>query len=301
MLSSLDPKTQSFLDALGQIGDRMQRAQRQIATGLRVSSVSDDPDQVSTLLQTRADLESTQVIQQNLGRVKAEVDAGEQGLQAAVSIMERVRTLGSQGVSGTATADGRASIAAEVGSLLEQLGGISRTNVEGRYLFSGDSDQTPPYTIDLSQANPVSAYAGSAATRQVQHPNGTRFSVGRTAQDIFDAPNASQNVFASVTNLRAALLADDQAAISGSLGNVATSLVYLNNQLAYYGTVQNKVADATDFGVNLTLQLQTHIGALQDVDVSQAILEFTQAQTQQQAALQVRAKMPRTTLFDYLG
>jgi len=36
-------------------------------------------------------------------------------------------------------------------------------------------------------------------------------------------------------------------------------------------------------------------------DLPQAILEMNQAQIQEQAALQSRAQLPRTTLFNYLG
>jgi len=300
MLRALDSNSEAFLDGLAKISQRLQSAQRQITTGLKFATVSDDPDQVSTLLQARADLESTQTIQSNLGRVKSEVDAGEQALESAVSAVERARTLGAQG-AGAATADSRLAIANEVGSLLEQLGGISRTSVEGRFIYSGDSDQTPPYTIDLTLPNPVSAYAGSAATRQVQHPNGTRFTVAKTAQEIFDSPDVSKNVFFSVNALRTALLANDLPGIQNALGNVTTSLTHLNNELAFYGTVQNKVAAATDFGSALELQLKTHVGTLQDADLSEAILELQQGQTQQQAALEAHAKGRRSTLFDFLG
>lgn len=301
MLRSLDSGTETFLDSLAKISQRMQRAQRQIATGLRFSTVSDDPDHVSTLLQARADLAAVENQQINLGRVKSEVDAGEQALQSAVGVMERIRTLGSQGVTGTATAQSRQAIAGEIGSLLEQLGGISRTTFEGRYLFSGDSDQTPPYTIDLTQASPVSAYAGATATRQIQHPNGTRFSISRTAQEIFESPQANQNVFFSTNSLRTALLADDQAGIEAAIENVVGSLTYLNGQLSFYGSVQNKVAEATETGASMELQLRTYVSTLQDADLSESILELQHAQLQQQAALQSRGQMPRSTLFDYLG
>ena len=301
MLRSVDSNTEVFLDSLRRISERMENAQRQVSTGLRFSSVSDDPDHVSTLLQARADLGATQTMQADLGRVKAEVDGGEQALESAVSIVERIRTLGSQGATDTATPESRQAIAEEVGSLLEQLGGISRTTVEGRYIFSGDTDQNAPYAIDLSQTNPISAYAGSSSTRQVQHPNGTRFGVARTAQEIFDSPQASENVFYSVDAIRKALLANDGTAIKNSLSNVIGSLNYLNGQLAHYGTVQNKVAGAIIFGQSQEMQLKTHVGTLEDTDISEAILEFQQAATQQQAALESHAKMPLTSLFDYLG
>ncbi len=300
MLPVLNSSSQAFVSKMDEISRRMDRAQRQISTGLRVSSVSDEPDSVSTLLQTRADLASTQQIQSNLSRVKTEVDAGEQALQTTVSLVERARVLASQGVTGTATPELRQTLATEVGSIMEEISGLSGTSVEGRFIFSGDADQKAPYSLDLTAASPLSAYGGSAVTRQIQHPNGTRFLVARTAQEIFDSPDPTKNVFSSLNALRTALQNNDAAGINSALPNVVSALDHVNGELAYYGTVQNKVADATNFSTQLELQLKTHLSTLQDADLTEAILELNQARVQQDAALQAHAKIPTTSLFDYL-
>jgi flagellar hook-associated protein 3 FlgL len=279
----------------------MSNAQRQISTGVKLSSVADNPDQVSTLLNARANLSAAQQIQSNLGRVTAEVDAGEQALQSAVQLFERVRTLGAEGVTGTQTAATRTAVGQEIGSVLEQMVALTGTQVEGRYIFSGDSDHQTPYTLDLTQASPLSAYQGSVSTRAVQHPNGTTFQVGHTAQDIFDSATPGQNVFGRVLALRDALLSNDEAGAQTALDSLTTAGDHLNSELAFYGTSQNKLKAADDFGQNLQLQLKTQISGLADADLSQAILELNQGQTQQQAALSSRAQMPRQTLFDFLG
>ena len=301
MITPLDANTQRFLNDLNQIADRMQVAQRQISTGIRVFKVSDDPDQVSNILQARASLGATEQIQFNLGRVKTEADTAEQTLQSAIQVVERARTLSAQAANGTQTAETRQAAAQEVTSLLEQLVGLSRTSVEGRYLFSGDQDQQPPYSIDLTQANPISAYSGSAATRQVQHPNGSTFPVSKTAQEIFDASDPTRNVFAAVNSLRQALLNNDQTGIAAAIDTLTTAGAYLNTQLAFYGSVQNRIGDAIDYGSRLQVQLQTQLSDLQDADTTAAILELQQTTNSQQAALLARSRMPHTSLFDYLG
>ena len=108
-------------------------------------------------------------------------------------------------------------------------------------------------------------------------------------------------MFSAVEGLRTALQSNDDTQIQTALGGLSKVATYLNSQLSFYGTVQNKVAEATDFGQTLQTQLQTQIGNIQNADMTQSILELTQAQTQQQAALQSRAQLPRTTLFDFLG
>lgn len=301
MLSSLDPASLSFLRGLDQIQQRSQKAQRELTTGLKINTISDDPDQISNLWQVRANLDQAKQDEANLNRIKTEVDTAEGALQSAVSLVQRAETLGSQGDSSTSTSDVRQTLADELGSILEQLVSTANTSVEGRYIFSGDSDQVAPYSIDLTQSPPISSYQGTAATRQIRHPAGALFSVDKTAQDIFDSPNASQNVFVSLNNLRTALLNNDQAGIDSALGDVRTADRYLNSQLSFYGTVQNRITSGLNFSQNYETQLQVELSNIQDADMTQSITELQQSQVQQQAALVSRSQIPRTSLFDYLA
>jgi flagellar hook-associated protein 3 FlgL len=212
-----------------------------------------------------------------------------------------VQTLGASGVKGTSTAATNATLAQQVGSVLQEMVGLADTNIEGRYIFAGDSDQQSPYTVDLAQTPPVSAYLGSAATRVAQHPDGTTFSISLTAQTIFDSTDPSTNVFTAMTTLQTALANNDTAGIQAANAGLAKIGGYLNQQLAFYGNVQNKVAQATDYASTQQTQLQTQISNLQDADLTGSILQLNQDQTQEQAALQSEARIPRTTLFDFLG
>lgn len=300
MLSSLNPAGQSFINSLNAVSQRLSREQQQLASGLRVANVSDDPDSVSEILQARAGLSSTQQVLQNLGRVTTETNAADQALQSATSLVDQARTIATQGASGTQTADTEKDLAQQVGAILQQLVGLANTSVEGRYIFSGDSDQTAPYSIDLTQIPPIGSYQGSAVTRLVLHPDGTTFGVAETAQQIFDAPAANQGVFSSILGLYTALQNNDQTGINTAIQNITGAGTYLNTQLAFYGSVENKVTDATNFGNNLQLQLQTQINQLQNADSAQVIVQMTQDQTTQQAAIQSWSQIPRTTLFDFL-
>jgi len=301
MISSLDPASQSFLTGLGQIQQRLDTAQTELTTGLKINNVSDDPAEIANLWQTNSELDQVQQIDTNLGQVQTEVNTAESSVSSAVTLVERAETLGAEGATDTADAATRSNLASELGSILQELVSTANTTVQGRYIFAGDTDQTAPYSIDLSQSSPISAYQGSPSTRQIQSPDGTTFSVALTAQQIFDSPDAQDNVFASITALMQGLTDNDDTAISSSLTDVQTADTYLNQQLAFYGTVQDRVNDAQTFGQNYTVQLQTQLSGIQDANEAEDITNMTQAQTQLQAALQSEAQLPRTTLFDFLG
>jgi flagellar hook-associated protein 3 FlgL len=301
MLSSLNPSYQQFLTNINRISDRLSQAQQQVSSGLKITQVSDAPDSISLLLQADASLSFTTDALSTLGRTKTEVDAGEQALESAAGIFDKVQTLGAQGNSDTQTASGRTVIAQQLDSLVQELAGLAGSRVEGRYIFAGDADQQIPYIYTPGQATPLSPYLGTASTRLAQHPNGTTFAVALTAQQIFDSADPTTNVFTNIQNLSTALKSNDSAAIQTAFAALPATGTFLNNQLAFYGNAQNKVADATEFGNTLQLQLKTQISNLQDADLTEAILNLTQAQIQNQAALQAQGKIPRTTLFDFFG
>ncbi len=301
MLSTLNPAAQNFLAGLDQIQQNLQRAQTQITTGLKINQVSDDPTQIADLWQTRSQLDQAQQIDSNLGQVQTEVNTGQSSLQSAVLLVQRAETLGAEGATDTTDPNTRQNLANELGSILQGLVATANTQVAGRYIFAGDTDQTQPYSIDLTQASPISAYQGSSSTRQVQSPDGTTFPVALTAQQIFDSPNAQDNIFTSINNLRQGLFNNDDTAINSSISDVQSADTYLNQQLAFYGTVQDRTAAALTFGQNYTVQLQTQLSGVQDANAAEAITNMTQAQTQLQAAVQSEAQIPRTTLFDYLA
>jgi len=301
MIDSLSASSQSFLTGISQINQTLDTAQEQLTTGLKINNVSDDPDQISELLATRADLTQTQQVTTNLDQVNTEVNTAQSTLQSAESLVEQAQTLGAQGASDMDSASTRQDLANQLGSVLQGLVSDANTTVEGRYIFSGDSDQTAPYSIDLTQQNPVSAYQGSAATRQIQGADGSLITVSLTAQQIFDSADSSQNVFTSISNLRQALLNNDSAGVSSALADVETSGTYINQQLAFYGNVQDQLSAATTYAQNYTTQLQTQLSGLQDADETQAITQMTEASTNLQAAMISRSQMPRQTLFDFLA
>jgi flagellar hook-associated protein 3 FlgL len=301
MVSGLKPTTQEFLNNINRIAAEMSQAQTQLSTGLRVNVVSDAPDVISPLLQAQANLSTAQQVSSNLGQVSTEVNTGEQALESATTLYDQVQTLSAEGATSTQTPSGRISIAQQLQSIEQQMVGLANTSVNSRFIFAGDQDRTQPYSFDATQADPVSVYQGSGSTRTIQGPNGTTFPVALSAQQIFDSADPTTNVFTSINNMVTALNNNDQTAISAANAGLPAVSTYLNNQLAFYGTAQNAISGATTSASTLVTQLQTQIGGMQDADETQSILELTQAQTEQQAALQSFQQIPRTSLFDYLG
>jgi flagellar hook-associated protein 3 FlgL len=301
MITGLDTSSERFLNTLGLTQRRLDQAQLELASGKRITVVSDDPDQVGALLQARADMGSIEQSQSDLSRVKTEVDTAETAMQNAVKLVEKVRVLSASGATGTADRQTRTSLAQQLGDILQQLVAIANTTVEGRSIFSGDSDQTAAYSIDLTQPVPTGTYLGTAATRQIRHPNGTLFAVSKTAQEIFDSSGPGENVFGAIDAMRIALQNNDQNAINAALPGIASAGEYLNGQHAFYGGAQVRVNGAIDYANSAFIRVKARLSSIEDADTTAAALELNQATFQQNVALASRGKLPRTSLFDFLA
>lgn len=299
--TSYNPQTASFLAALNSIQTRAQQAQTELSTGLKMNQISDNPAEVPNVLQVQADISQNDQITSNLSRVTTETNSAETALSNAVTQLQQAQSLAAEGASDFASSDTRQQLATQIGDVLQNMVGLANTAVEGRYIFAGDDDQQQPYTIDLSQTDPVSAYLGSASTRQIQAPDGNMFSVSESAQDIFDSATDANNVFEAVNNARLALLNNDSTGLTNAQAQLQTAGNYLNDQLAFYGSVQDQVTNATTDATSLGTSFQTELSGIRDADEAQSITDLTMAQTDEQAALSSEAALPQKTLFDYLG
>jgi flagellar hook-associated protein 3 FlgL len=306
MISNLSPSSEAFMANVARVQRKVDEASRQVSGGKRVNVASDAPNELDTILQLRTDQVRNAQIQENLGVAQADASAADGALSSATKLMDRATVLAAQGANFTLDATGRQNLAGEVQSLLEQMTAVANTTVQGRYIFGGDQDSTPPYQVDLNAANGVARLTSAPATREVESAAGGTFAVSQSAQNIFDARNAddtlaSSNVFAALNNLRLGLLANDSAQITAASASISLASDHLNTAQAFYGTVENRISDATNYSANYDVQLQTELSQKQDADITTAALAITQGNTQLQAAFMTQAKMPHTTLFDFMG
>jgi flagellar hook-associated protein 3 FlgL len=299
MLNGLDAQASRFLADLARIQERSQRAERQISSGLRVETASDAPEQVGEILKLRTRVEMNLQTLTNLTRVSARVDAAEAAVREAVSIVERVRVLAAQTAS--TGVSNRAATVSEVRQLQQQLISLAGVSADGQFVFGGDGVTAPPYALDTSSANGVQLVSGAATNSMlVVDEKGISFSVSRTASELFDAAG-SANVFQAVEDLAKGLANDSESEVQNSLAGIKSALDHLNQQLTFFGNSQNRVESAITATKKNSVVLRGDLSSLQDTDLPAAILELNAAKVHQDAALLAQSRIPRSTLFDYLG
>jgi flagellar hook-associated protein 3 FlgL len=309
MIPSINPNSSIFLSNLQQIENRASTAEQQLSSGLRVSVASDDPDEISSILQLRAQIAGVQQTQENLSNVTPQVEAGENAIQQSIQVLDTATTLGTEAASGTTTASQMQAEIPQMQGILQQLVSLSQTSVNGQYIFSGNQSGQPQYTL-AANGNSVQQSFQAGPPGQIADSNGVMISIGLTAQQIFDdqagggsgtGNPAPDNVFAAVTSMLTALQSGSNSGVQTALASIQTASAYLNGQSSIYGAAQNNLTAAGNTASQTLTQLQQQLSNEQDADAAQASLDLTQATTDEQAAMSAQAMLKPQNLFTFLA
>ena len=305
MTPSINPNSEIFLSNLQQIQNRIGTAERQLSSGLRVSVASDAPDQISSILQLRAQIAGVQQTQQNLSNVTPQVESGENAIQQAIQVLDTATSLATQAAGSTSSASQRLDLVPQVQGILQQLVSLSQTSVNGQYIFSGDLSGQPQYTM-AANGDSVLQMTQPGPPGQIEDANGLKISVGLTAQQIFDDQDATgkptaANVFGAVTGLLTALQNNDGPGILTAVTNIQTASAHLNDESSFYGAAQNNLTAAGNSASQTLIEVQQQLSNEQDADAAQASLDLTTANTDLQAAMASQAMLKPQSLFNYLG
>jgi flagellar hook-associated protein 3 FlgL len=304
---TIGASNQQYLSAIQATQTQLDQAQEQLSSGYRLQQVSDDPSSIAGIYDLQTQIAFNQQVQTNLTGAQGELSAADTALQSSIQAVESAVSIATQGASSTSTPQEQANLAVEAQGIQQTLVSLSQTQVNGSYIFSGDQSTQPSYALDPTQPEGVQQLLTPTNTRVIQDVNGTAISTTLTATQIFDAQDSSGNplpgnVFAAINSLVTALQNNNQAGISAAADSLNSANQYLNTQLAFYGEAEDRVSSATTLAQQFLVQEQSSLGQLQDTNVPQEALELTQAQTQQQAALSVEAKIQQEpNLFSLLA
>lgn len=111
--------------------------QNQLATGLRITTPSDDPLNAGYLLQLQRHLDNINTVTSNLQSANSALTDGEAAAQDAVDLVRQAQNIMLQTVGDSTTPDERTSTATVIDSLLKQLVSVANRKHLGTPLFGG--------------------------------------------------------------------------------------------------------------------------------------------------------------------
>ncbi len=166
--------------------------QRQISSGRSILKPSDDPIASARALEIRESLSRLGQFDRNANLAENRLAQEEEALGTVNNVLQRVRELALQANSGTQSDETRKLIAIEMRQQLDHLVQVAnQKDGNGRYLFSGNLEDTEPVTRTGSTFN----YNGDQGQRFIQVGENTRVADGDSGADVFFHIRAGNGVF----------------------------------------------------------------------------------------------------------
>ncbi len=267
----------------------------QLASGLRVNQLSDDPSAAAALVGNHNQTGQDDQFLQNISSLQAKFQVADSTLSDVVQVLTRAISLGTEGANGTLSAADRQAIAGEVQGLQSQLVSLANTTYQGTYLFAGTTVTTQPFTLN-AVTNAVT-YNGNTGVGSVQISNGNSINTNLPGSQLF--LNASGSAFGALQNLNAALLSGTN--IGATVTQIQTALSQISTQRVFYGNALNQITLSESFLNQDKINLSTQENALVGVDPAKAASDLVQATTVNQETLSATGRiLSLPTLLDFL-
>jgi flagellar hook-associated protein 3 FlgL len=296
---------QSLLD-LQRVKERYAVLQEQLTTGKRITRIGDDPTGAALIVDFKSSVDRNKEYMKSIQSARSLLTTSETVLTSMNNSIVRLLELGQQGLSSTIGASGRAQISPEVDGIRTALLSTANTQSDGKYIFSGASTTTQPFSGPAT--GPIT-YAGGlnsipSNTIQVDVSMGTPVATNLTGDVVFfgsGGQGSSTDVFQAVTDLRDGLNSNNTALIQTAFNNLKNYQSHLNDMVTQLGGRQAMLNQMESNLGEYNTSLQAIQSSYEDVDYASAATEFTKLEYVQQAALSSLGRMNRQNLFDYLS
>jgi flagellar hook-associated protein 3 FlgL len=269
----------NLLLAIEQSKQNEATATQQLASGLSVNELSDNPSAVANLVQNHNQAGQDDQYLQNISSLQGRFQAADSALSNVVTVLTRAVSLGTEGANGVLSPADQQAIAQEVQGLQTQLVGLANTTYQGTYLFSGTAVTTQPFTLNTTTG--AVAYNGNTGVSSVQLSNGNSINTNLPGSQLFQ--NASGNAFSALQNLVSALQTGGN--VAAAVTQVGAALTTLGTQRVFYGNALNQVDLSENFlnqdKINLSSQQNTLVGA----NPAQVVTNLEQAEVAGQATV----------------
>ncbi|HEU4628455.1 MAG TPA: flagellar hook-associated protein FlgL [Gemmatimonadaceae bacterium] len=284
----------------------LQRGQRQIAlaservtTGLRFQRASEDPIAAAQVMRTSGSLRALEQYRRNVASAQSRTAAEEGVLDQLSTVLTRANELAVSQATGTASAETRAVVKAEVDQLLRFAVSLGNTRHGDAYLFGGAQAAMAPFTLDESDPDSLDFTAtGATGEHTVEISAGQLLSTNHDGGQVFG--DAASGPLAALRELSRALGANDQDAIGAAADRLKGTLDDTQVLIGDIGARTNQLEITASNLDALKVTLTTYKSDLQEVDFEQAVTELVGRQTAFQAAMMATSRVIGMNLTDYL-
>jgi flagellar hook-associated protein 3 FlgL len=283
---------------LGELVNRQARANSDITSGMIYRLPSDAPVELTHALGVRSSINGSSQMLKNIKYAQGWVKATESAVTGIQDRLLRAKTLAVQGANDSQSPESRQAIAVEIKAIREEIVALGNTQLGGRYLFGGTR------TTGYERGEAPFVLEDDGRVRYLGNREGLAVETapGRSTRMNLDGHSAimQSGLFDALDTLYNGLVSNSRPDIDTSIGDIDSSLEWINSQITVTGSQANTFNQMEAMNDNLKFTGTERLSDIQDTDIIEAINELKASETSYQAALASSAKVMNLSLADYL-
>jgi len=285
-------------NSLDQTQANEEQLTQELSSGLRVTSIGDDPVAAAQNVQLLNTIQQDDSFTQTTSLTQGLLQVTDSALGSVVTQLNQAVSLASQANNGTLNPSDLKAISNQLAGIRDEVLSLANTNYQGQYVFGGSQTGATPFTLNNTNAPATVTYNGDSNVNFLQSPTGQSIQLNLPGNQVF--ASATSNVLGTLNSLVA-----DYA--GGTTGSGVADTSALNAALNYVSqqrvTIDNSITrlnDASGAATEEATQLTAVQTDLMQADLPSVSTQLSLAQSQQAALINVIAALGQGSLFDKL-
>lgn len=267
-------------------------AQRRVQTGKRLNRPSDDPTGSASVVRMSSLRNSLDQYQANVRTARGSLGATENAYTDLNDLTRRAYELALRGANSVTDQSGREGMAVEVAEIMRRVADLANTrDPQGDFLFGGQRTNAAPYTVMAGTL----AYNGDAGTRVAEASATETVVVGGSGEPMMG------ELYSRLEGLRQSLLNGDVARLSDvDVRGLQGSMDSLRLARGAVGAKLRQLEETDAQHTRRRDELEARVSDVEEIDMSQAIMDFRLAEAAYEASLNVASQGFRLSLMDFI-
>ncbi len=305
MRITLNMQTSGALLSINDQQEKITQLSQQIASGVTLSSPSDDPYVWAQTMNINQGLDQYNSILSNVNFATGWGQATESALNQLSDLVSQAKQIAIQATGATGT-NQSASLADEVNGVLQQAVSLANSQYGDQYIFGGTNTGSAPFSIN----NTTGAVTNIGNPDYIQVKTSTSdgsdgtTTVNLTGNDVFtytSGGNNNVNMLQEIWNLGQDIQNNNSTGISSDLTSLSDAFDHINNESSVNGSTLSELTNQQSAINVIQTNEKSTLSGLEDTDMATATTKLTQAQTAYQAALQVVGMLDNLNLASLLA
>jgi flagellar hook-associated protein 3 FlgL len=286
--------------ALDQVQANDQQITSEISSGVRVTSLSQDPVASGENELLLSQMQQDDSFTESSSLVQGQLQVADSSLGSVVSQLTQAISLATGANNGTLNSSQLESVSNQLAGIRDEITSLANTSYQGQFIFGGTQTSVAPFSTSMATSPATTTYNGDTGVNSLVTPNCQSIQLNVPGNQIFTA-GGSNDVFAALNKLIADYASgapvetgtQDTEALNTALNFVSQQRVTLDNSLS-------RLTSASDAVTSEKSQLTAAQTNLMQADLPQLSTQLSLAETQQTALEDVMAQLGSGSLFDKL-